>query len=224
MRSRNGLVFHVPRSLCFIFKDIFLHRAYAPKPILRKIPTAPTVIDLGANAGYFSLFALHVRPQAKVLSFEPMPANYSLLQRNHSDHPSYSWRIFPDAVSNESGFSWLNSVDPLGPSTTASLQGGNQNCNGNRVKVATRTLPEIMERETTGVCDWLKVDVEGFEYDILYSLPSDQFRRIRTLCVEADPVDHGKRNRMALARFLDQMNFDVLLADDAVLYALNRKI
>jgi FkbM family methyltransferase len=89
-------------------------------------------------------------------------------------------------------------------------------------EVRTRTLGEILETEAGGCCDWLKIDVEGFEYEILHALPREGFRRIRTLAIEAEPVDASLKNRESLARFLVDMDFDVLLADDAVLYAVNR--
>ena len=222
MKSRSGLVFDVPRSLQFIFKDIFLHRAYAPAQLLRHLPRDPVVLDLGANAGFFSLFALHVRPQARVLSFEPMPANYRLLQKNHALQRNRNWSIFHEAVSDQSGSAWLQFPDELQPSTTASLLKSESTSPGNRVKVKTRTLEEILGSETSGKCDWLKIDVEGYEYDILYHLPERIFRKIRTMAIEADPVDNHRKQKMALASFLEEMNFSVLLADDAVLYALNR--
>lgn len=222
MKSRGGLDFDVPRSLRFIFKDIFLHRAYAPVPLLRHIPRDPAVLDLGANVGFFSLFAFHVRPQARVFSFEPMPANYRLLQKNHALQRNCDWSIFHEAVSDQSGSAWLQFPDDLQPSTTASLSKGESASPHNRVRVKTRTLDEILQTETSGKCDWLKIDVEGHEYDILYNLPERSFRRIRCMSIEADPIDDHLRQKSALAAFLEKMNFTVLLADDAVLYAFNR--
>jgi len=222
MKTRGGLVLNIPASLQFPFKDIFLHRAYAPRVLLHSIPDAPVVIDLGANAGFFSLFAFHVRPMARCFSFEPMPENFTLLQNHQRQQEHLSWRIFNQAVSSKGGTARLVCPEKSGPATTASLVSTDRESGQRTIEVIVRPLQEILAQETGGACDWLKIDVEGSEYDILYSLPQVTYRRIRTLAVESDPVDDDKRNRNALAEFLEKMNFDVFFADDAVLYGINR--
>jgi FkbM family methyltransferase len=222
MNTRRGLALQIPPSLRFPFKDIFLHRAYAPRVLLKHIPKSPIVIDLGANAGFFSLFAFHVRPMARCFSFEPLPENFSLLQAHQLGQEHLPWRIYNQAVASKSGNARLACPKEGGPATTASLVSNVHEVGQRTIEVVVRPLQEIMARETGGSCDWLKIDVEGSEYDILYSLPRETYRRIRTLAVESDPVDDAKRNRNALAEFLEKMNFDVFLADDAVLYGINR--
>jgi FkbM family methyltransferase len=222
MKTRGGLVLNIPASLQFPFKDIFLHRAYAPRVLLHSIPDAPVVIDLGANAGFFSLFAFHVRPRARCFSFEPMPENFSLLQAHQQMHGHLPWKIYNQAVSAKGGKARLACPEKGGPSTTASLVCSESKSGQRTVEVMVRPLQEIMAQETGGFCDWLKIDVEGSEYEILYSLPEKTYRRIRTLAVESDPVDMDKKNRAALAEYLKKKGFDVFLADDSVLYGINR--
>ena len=222
MTTRNGLTIVVPIPLLFPFKDIFLHRAYAPPELLAVLPERPVVVDLGANAGFFSLFALHIRPGARCISFEPLPDNFGILEENRRLQGPRDWRTFNQAVSATAGTATLVCPEGTGPSTVSTLRTDGVQAHTRTFEVCTRTLDEILETEVGGSCDWLKIDVEGFEYEILYTLPPRRFRRIRTLAIEADRVDASRNNREALARFLASMDFDVLLADDAVLYALNR--
>ncbi|MEN9733512.1 MAG: hypothetical protein RLZ45_1507 [Verrucomicrobiota bacterium] len=222
MRTRTGLTIHVPIPLLFAFKDIFLHRAYAPPELLGVVPEQPVVLDLGANAGFFSLFAFHVRPGARCLSFEPMPDNFEILEENRRLQGPRDWRTFNQAVSSTAGMATLRCPEDSGPSTVSTLRSDGTGGHARTFEVRTRTLGEILETEAGGCCDWLKIDVEGFEYEILHALPREGFRRIRTLAIEAEPVDASLKNRESLARFLVDMDFDVLLADDAVLYAVNR--
>lgn len=222
MRTRTGLTIHVPIPLLFAFKDIFLHRAYAPPELLGVVPERPVVLDLGANAGFFSLFAFHVRPGARCLSFEPMPDNFEILEENRRLQGPRNWRTFNQAVSSTAGTATLRCPEDSGPSTVSTLLSGGTRGQARTFEVQTRTLEEILETEAGGRCDWLKIDIEGIEYEVLYTLPRQGFRRIRTIAIEAEHVDESRNNREALARFLASMDFDVLLADDAVLYALNR--
>ena len=222
MTTRDGLMILVPIPLLFAFKDIFLHRAYAPPELLDVLPERPVVVDLGANAGFFSLFALHVRPGARCISFEPMPDNFEILEENRRLQGPKAWKTFNQAVSPTAGTATLRCPEGSGPSTVSTLRADGATAHARTFEVRTRTLDEILETEAGGCCDWLKIDVEGFEYEILYNLSAQGFRRIRTLAIEADHVDESRNNREALAHFLASMDFDVLLADDAVLYALNR--
>ncbi|MDD5109704.1 MAG: FkbM family methyltransferase [Patescibacteria group bacterium] len=67
-----------------------LHRTFEPlttKVFEGVIKPGMTVVDLGANIGYFTLLAARlVGHEGKVFAFEPEPKNFSLLQKNISDN------------------------------------------------------------------------------------------------------------------------------------------
>ena len=64
------------------------------------IPDSPTIIDIGANAGFFSLFAASRFPGARIFSYEPIEGNFRQLQRNRD--LNRSWEI-PQGRYNYSG-------------------------------------------------------------------------------------------------------------------------
>ncbi len=43
-------------------------------PVLAGLPAAELVVDIGANVGQFALVARHRWPEARIVSFEPLPA------------------------------------------------------------------------------------------------------------------------------------------------------
>ena len=51
-----------------------------------KLSDKSVVIDIGANQGFYTIDA--ARKGARVLSFEPSPANYSVLVENRAKQPS----------------------------------------------------------------------------------------------------------------------------------------
>jgi hypothetical protein len=55
----------------YVYKEIFEDECYTRHGI--RLPDGATVVDIGANIGLFSLFALSRSPNAKIYAFEPAP-------------------------------------------------------------------------------------------------------------------------------------------------------
>ncbi|MET0151315.1 MAG: FkbM family methyltransferase [Candidatus Binatia bacterium] len=70
----------------------------------RELHPGMTVVDAGANVGYFSLlFARLVGPTGRVYAFEPDPGNFNLLDRNIKRNGYGNITAVPMALSRESG-------------------------------------------------------------------------------------------------------------------------
>lgn len=84
-------------------------RAYGKEPLTTQIfkqvvKDGYTVVDIGANIGYFTLLAGRlVGKQGKVYAFEPAPQNYSVLCQNIALNQYENVVPLPKAVSNTSG-------------------------------------------------------------------------------------------------------------------------
>jgi FkbM family methyltransferase len=74
----------------------------------RWIGPGQTVLDIGANIGYYTLIAARqVGPRGRVFAFEPDPANFGLLKRNVEENGYANVVLVPQAVSDRSGRSRL---------------------------------------------------------------------------------------------------------------------
>jgi FkbM family methyltransferase len=70
----------------------------------RELRPGMTVVDAGANVGYFSLlFARLVGPTGRVFALEPDPRNFDLLRRNIERNGYSNVTAVPVALSRESG-------------------------------------------------------------------------------------------------------------------------
>lgn len=77
---RDGIVIHlIDEETPFIFRDIWLHHVYT-----RYFggPPPRTVVDVGANAGLFSLWAATHWADCQVYAYEPGPLASKVLRRN----------------------------------------------------------------------------------------------------------------------------------------------
>lgn len=132
------------------------------------------VIDIGANVGFFSLYASkRVGNEGLVISIEPLPDAYECLKKNieinqiknilaiqialHSSKtsiPLYRTRgYFESATSNIPIFQNLIKKKDLIIAKTYYVQ--------------TKTLDEIVKEINVKKIDWIKIDVDGLEYEII---------------------------------------------------------
>ena len=113
------------------------------------------IIDGGANIGIFAIYAASYFPNSRIICYEPDPNNYKQLKKNlennHLQAEAYQlglWSsnkcLYFHAASSETGF-----INELPSDTSTSV-----NC----------VLPSVSNRS------WLKLDVEGAEYEILPTL------------------------------------------------------
>ncbi len=87
--------------------ELATHEVYEPMEtdiFKKEIQPGNTVLDIGANIGYYTLIAARrVGPQGKVYAFEPDPANFRLLQKNVEANGYRNVVLVNKAVSNKNG-------------------------------------------------------------------------------------------------------------------------
>jgi 31-O-methyltransferase len=81
-RLPNGLeVFHFNRNETrYLYREIFEQREYVPDG--GHLPEGATVVDIGANIGMFSLFAITEWQPSRLIAVEPIPALLEPLRLN----------------------------------------------------------------------------------------------------------------------------------------------
>jgi FkbM family methyltransferase len=187
-KARQGIRVEVPLRLLHTFKEIFMEECYM-HGLKQEMPDSPVIFDIGANAGYFSLYAASQFLSPSIYAFEPMPANYKQLIRNIS--LNQGCRIFPFnmAVSKNIGEVTMISDSLNGFSTVAQIS---DHCPvGERIhqiKVPSTTIQKIFDDNQLKVCDFLKIDCEGAEHEIFYTCPQEYLKRINFLGIEV----HGE--------------------------------
>jgi FkbM family methyltransferase len=204
-KTRNGVIAEVPIRLLQTFKEIFMDECYMAG-MERDIAPNSTIIDIGANAGYFTLFAASAFPQAKLFSFEPVPVNYAQLKHHRDLNDTRKISCFPLAVAGHSGEIKLN-FDTTDSFTTSATMFASKENKGESLSVPCITLKEIMDKNAIEKCDLLKMDCEGAEYDILYNCPADYLRRIDQIAMEVHRGQQKNQNIEALEVFFRKQGF-----------------
>jgi FkbM family methyltransferase len=138
---------------------------------LLKIPKDATIIDVGANFGLMCLPFAQLAPQGKVYAFEPAHYAIEKLKRNLSFNPELAKRI---EVIN--AFVSAKSSEQSEMKAIASWKVNNENSevhqfNMGAVKsaegVPSISLDDFCKKENLGRVDFIKMDTEGYESDVL---------------------------------------------------------
>jgi len=186
---------------------------------------ARVIVDIGASIGTFSIFAGAKGKRAKVYSFEPNPKYFNLLQDNiRLNKLEGRVRPFRSVVSSTTGYRrlFLSRKSP----TRNSLVGSDllETDRERYIKVKSTTLKELFRSNQIRHCDFLKLDCEGSEFEILLNAPPSVLGRIRKISLEYhDGVT--EYSHTDLAKFLEGHGFDIKIKplDDRLgfLHAVN---
>ncbi|WP_295317435.1 FkbM family methyltransferase [Roseobacter sp.] len=138
------------------------HEERALRDILQRLAGAPFfALDVGANAGSFSVRLAAIAPEGSVIhAFEPNPVMRARLEHNLSLNKASSVIVHDCAISDEN--------DELELCIPAEQNLGQARLshtfsNGSEIRVKVRSLTEFLPENPAMPVDFLKVDIEGFE-------------------------------------------------------------
>ena len=118
-----------------------------------------TVIDIGANLGYFTVIAAsRVGPSGKVFSYEPDPRNFNLLKKNITVNGFKNVMAIPIALSDCAGTRKLFFGDNQTTHSFSDKRGA-----GRSESVVTDTLDNSLKTLGYSRIDIIKMDIEGAE-------------------------------------------------------------
>lgn len=187
------------------------------------------VFDIGANIGLFSLFfAKSVHPNGQIFSFEPNPIVYKELLRNLAVNNFSNIRTFQLAVGSSNYKDKL--VFPLSNKGTGTL---NKNIQAditsrNSLDIVTAeievvSLDNFIFNEELSLPDFIKIDVEGFEFDVLNGMKNILRNKKPELYIEIHgvPLEEKEDNIINIVNLLNKYNYNIKLVETNEFINLN---
>ena len=179
----------------------FVIRPYTTGVTGYDIRDTDTVVDVGANIGAFSLYAARQCRHGRIFAIEPDRRNFAMLMRNLDQNSATNVTAINAALFSEDGGHAFYSAG-----AKSSLLWNTTGASPEMVK--TITLHTFLDQYDVGAIDYLKMDCEGAEFDILFGLDPAVLGRIKRIGMEFHNVDEN-RNAATLSEFLKRHGFRV---------------
>jgi FkbM family methyltransferase len=178
------------------------------------------VVDIGGHIGSFALHAAsEVGQRGRVLVYEPSPDNHTHLRHNIAQSGFSNVQPFATAIAGTKGNRQFFS-NPMNMAMHNFYQKGNYVS-----YVSAITLADVFAEHQIERCNFLKIDCEGAEYEILYNTPKHIFDRIDRIAMEYhQPPFYGlnanDHDPERLASFLRDAGFSVRMQPENRMHGL----
>ena len=216
-RSGLKLKIRVKSTDLMALTNVWLIQDYSSKDF--SIKNDDIVIDVGAHIGLFALFASQYCKNGKIYCFEPVKENYDLLLDLSLIHISEPISTFNCAVSNKSSKVKIFLRDDEASHSMYIT-------NSNYVEVSSMTLDDFFKETKIKKCDFLKLDCEGAEYDIIDSLTPKNFEIIERIAIECHFANSKPLLIKNLTKILEMSSFDTktkpIFSDMGFIFATRR--
>jgi len=198
-RSRDGTSITTDFKSIIVIYEIYTLNCYEALPDFH-LEAGWTVVDAGASVGLFTAKAARaVGPAGRVISYEPEPVSFEMLCQNVRKNTDWNAEPFSLALGASSG------IRRFGMRTTT-VGGSLFLDEGRALSVRVVTLDSEATRLRLSKIDYLKVDVEGAEMEVLNgSREMLEDRKIARVVVET----HGESLASEAKELLESFGYRV---------------
>jgi FkbM family methyltransferase len=166
----------------WIVKETCIDRDYERDEV--PVQDGWTVVDIGAGAGDFAISVALRSPMSRVYAFEPWRESFDLMNENLALNGVTNVHAFAEAVAAEKGDLLLTTPTGIEGQHRTSAGAAPDVERAAGVRVPAVSLVEAFDRSGIAVCDFLKIDCEGGEYDILFHAGEGALGRVRHIAME----------------------------------------
>ena len=157
-------------------------------------PATDTILDVGAHIGIFSVLAAQRVPQGKVYGIEPDPRNFDVLRQNIEGNSLSNAVPCRVALGSTSGTvrlyhgpeSWSPSIH-LNDDWSATYP--RRDFGADFDDVPAQTLEEFFIANQIRVVNYMKMNIEGAEYNLFAAASPDVLRSIEFMHIEMHPAE-----------------------------------
>lgn len=194
------------RYLNILTRHGFLEAIRFSKLLELILPEWGNFLDIGANIGLYALIMAQLRPEARIMAYEPSPLCYPWLRENTADWPTIETSM--QAVSDREGSCELVSTPAFlagsylrTGATTTDLPDKEATTLANQASLSSATTTSLDALVDQYRPTFIKMDIEGHEYTTLAAASSLE-RHDHILFVECNSWSLNWQGNCDLRRFL----------------------
>ncbi|MBL4653189.1 MAG: FkbM family methyltransferase [Flavobacteriales bacterium] len=176
---------------------IFFHEQYANYENNIFVEDGDVVIDAGGCWGDTALYFYSKNPSGKVYSFEFIPSNIELFEKNLELNPSHNVQIIKQPLWSENNLDFYFKDD--GPASQVATIPEN----GLDESVKSITIDMLIQQEKLDSLDFIKMDIEGAELEALKGAKNSIIKYKPKLAISLyhNPVDF-----LEIPAFIKELN------------------
>lgn len=208
VRLKADISDYIGYCLYFGFKDEALEK------LIKLAQPGNVVLDIGTNIGSTLLqFAKKIGENGKVYGFEPDAQNYNACLVNINLNSLHNVEVFNIGLGDETGtFTLVVDTETNRGGNRISLSNEN---NKNNSKIHVERLDDWIKDKNLSRIDLIKIDVEGFELNVLKGAEETIKKHTPVLFIELDDNNLKAVGNSAseLIKFLENLGYSVTKAE-----------
>jgi len=210
VKSKEGIFFMARPKFEDLARFLFSKIMAKWEPIFTiKLDEDDTVIDIGANVGYYTLYLSKFLKTGKIISIEADPETCSVLKKNCELNNMKNVIIHNFAISNKSGqITFYKSETHSGENSIYSSGIKNKKSS---ISIPASTLDKMLKSNYPKI-DFIKIDVEGAEFDVLKG-GEDTLKITKKILIELheDILKKNKQDSKMIISLLEENGFKIKL-------------
>lgn len=223
--SFGGLRFPiiVKKQNGFVDQEIFWKGCYEEEVlafIKKHLQKDAVFVDVGANIGDHTLFSSYVAPLGKVIAFEPIPAVFNQIHETVTLNKNKKHAIIElhNVACGKEKNTLILSIPKDNVGGSSLLRKGSDQLN-----VPVERADVFLQKENK--IDLIKIDTEGFEYDVLLGLEETLKKHSPSLIIEYSPqlykLSEDKKIAENILLFLKKHHYSIEGIDEPFPFTKN---
>ncbi len=177
-----------------VFNEIFKLKEYRAADETIKTAKHP-IVDVGAHAGFFSMYCRALNEKVKIFGIEPEPENLKLLKQHLDENKILGVEVVAGALASESGERQLvlsadshnHHLTEAGGSSSGRLFAdytGADETAEKTIAVHAFSFADFCKKNKIKKISLLKMDIEGGEYELFESMSASDFAMVNFVILE----------------------------------------
>lgn len=161
---RNGIKYKLDISNVVDHLTYFGFQDNCYDSVIKNIKSSEIILDIGANIGTTALFFAKKNPNAEIIAFEPHPDTFLRLQGNINNNKPNKIKIQEIGIGKKKNTLKLYEVNQTNPGMNRIIC-DNKDFPFKWIKIT--SIDNFVSENNIKNIDFIKIDVEGHEYDAL---------------------------------------------------------
>jgi FkbM family methyltransferase len=179
-----------------VFNEIFKLKEYRSADDVIQNAKHP-IVDVGAHAGFFSMYCRSLNKKVKIFAVEPEPNNLKLLKRHLAENKISGVKVIPGALAGETGERELLIFKDSHNHRLAEDEGD--------IKVKAFAFADFCKQNKIKKISLLKMDIEGGEYEVFDSMSEKDFAVVNYVILEYHSISNKLVSRLSYKQIEEKL-------------------